>query len=267
MCKAPILIVLVCAILVLAKFFPRARQGRFRSAADRGITCPCTGRSEVAAVVSITRKVLRMSDGTSVRTNECEKIKVNETAKTLAEDLGVDNPLMVSDQGPAPQVGDVGVVKSVNTSPKKGMRKAPVEAGVIELVRDYGVADDAHAGDWHRQVSFLAEESIDVARENGLDVGYGDFAENVTTSGINIKEMPLGTLVKVGTATVEISQIGKVCHTRCAIYYLAGDCIFPREGVFGWVVEPGEVRIGDEIRVLSLGEGEVHRALSQKPLG
>ncbi len=207
-----------------------------------------------------------MSNGAPVRTNGCEKIKVNETAKALAEDLGIDNPLMVSDQGPAPARGDVGVVVSVNTSPRKGMRKAPVESGVIRLVGDFGVADDAHAGDWHRQVSFLAEESIQVAREHGLDVGYGDFAENITTSGINMKEMPLGTLLRVGTATVEVSQIGKVCHTRCAIYYLAGDCIFPREGIFGWVVESGEVRTGDEVRVIELGSGEVHRALSDKPL-
>ena len=201
-----------------------------------------------------------------VSTHDCEKITVNETAKALAEDLGIDNPLMVSDQGPAPVEGDTGVVKSVNVSPKKGMRKAPVTDGVIRLVADYGVAEDAHAGDWHRQVSFLAEESIQVARDHGLDVGYGDFAENITTAGINVKQMPLGTLLRVGTATVEVSQIGKVCHTRCAIYYLAGDCIFPREGIFGWVVEPGEVRVGDEVRVLKLGEGEVHRALSDKPL-
>ena len=206
-----------------------------------------------------------MSDD-STCTHDCEKITINETAKALADDLGIDNPLMVSDQGPAPKKGDVGIVRSVNTSPKKGMRKAPVPDGAIRLVADFGVAEDAHAGDWHRQVSFLAEESIQVARDHGLDVGYGDFAENITTSGINIKGMPLGTLLRVGTATVEVSQIGKVCHTRCAIYYLAGDCIFPREGIFGWVVEPGEVRVGDEVRVLELGEGEVHRALSDKPL-
>ena len=206
-----------------------------------------------------------MSDAKPTRTTNCEKLHVNETARALAEDLGIDNPLMVSDQGPAPVEGDTGVVMSVNTSPKKGMRKAPVESGVIRLATDFGVEGDAHAGDWHRQVSFLAEESIQVARDNGLDVGYGDFAENVTTKGINIKEMPLGTLVRVGAATVEISQIGKICHARCAIYYLAGDCIFPREGVFGWVVEPGEVCIGDEVRVIKLGSGEVHRAVSDKP--
>ena len=189
--------------------------------------------------------------------------KVNETAKALAEDLGIDNPLMISDQGPAPEEGDTGIVKSVNISKRKGTRKAPPESGVIQLERDHGVVDDAHAGGWHRQVSFLAEESIQVARDHGLDVGYGDFAENITTSGINVKGMPLGTLLKVGTATVEISQIGKICHTRCAIYYLAGDCIFPREGIFGWVVEPGEVRAGDEVRILKLGTGVVHHEIAQ----
>ena len=119
-----------------------------------------------------------MSEDASVRTDE--QITINETAKALAEDLGIDNPLMISDQGPAPALGDEGIVKSVNISPKKGMRKAPAKEGVITLVADYGVAEDAHAGDWHRQVSFLAEESIDVAREHGLDVWYGDFAENIT---------------------------------------------------------------------------------------
>ena len=182
-------------------------------------------------------------------------MKENETAKKLAEDLGIDNPLMVSNQGPAPQVGDIGIVKSVNTSPKKGMRKAPAESGAIELIADLGVADDAHAGDWHRQVSFLAEESIQVAREHGLEVGYGDFAENITTSGINVKEMPLGTRLQVGTALVEVSQIGKICHTRCAIYYLAGDCIFPREGIFFVVRSGGAVRAGDSITIVAEGTG------------
>lgn len=207
-----------------------------------------------------------MSDCAKLANAADGEVKENEVAKALAEDLGLDNPLMISDQGPAPVEGDTGVVLSVNVSARKGTRKAPVESGVIHLDADHGVSGDAHAGDWHRQVSFLADESIQVAKEHGLDVGYGDFAENITTQGINIKGMPLGTIVKVGTATVEISQIGKICHTRCAIYYLAGDCIFPREGVFGWVVEPGDVRVGDEIRIISLGEGEVHRNISDTPL-
>lgn len=193
-------------------------------------------------------------------------VKENETAKLLAKDLGIDRPEMVSDQGPAPQVGDVGTVVSVNVSPKKGTRKTPVEDGFIELTADYGVAGDAHAGNWHRQVSFLAQESIQVAVDHGLDVGFGDFGENITTAGINMKQMPLGSRLSVGNTLVEVSQIGKVCHVRCAIYYLAGDCIFPREGVFGWVVEPGQVRVGDAVRVLSLGDGTVGREVSDKPL-
>ena len=154
----------------------------------------------------------------------------------------------------------------MNVSKRKGTRKAPVESGLVTLVRDFGVEEDAHAGNWHRQVSFLAEESIAVAREMGLDVAEGDFAENITTEGIDLKGMPVGTRVRVGEAEVEISQIGKVCHKRCAIYYLAGDCIFPREGIFGWVVEPGKVRVGDRIEVVSVGTGEVHREVSDKPL-
>ncbi len=163
------------------------------------------------------------------------------------------------------KTGETGEVTSVNISEKKGTRKTPVESGSVDLLRDSGVADDAHAGPWHRQVSFLAEESIAKAREAGLDVGEGDFGENVTCQGIDMKGLPLGTRVRVGTAEVEISQIGKVCHRKCAIYYLAGDCIFPREGVFGWVVQPGTVKVGDMIEVLSVGSGEVHHAISQVP--
>lgn len=165
-----------------------------------------------------------------------------------------------------PHVGDRGIVLSVNTSEKKGTRKTPVSSGIIVLDGDFGVHGDAHAGDWHRQVSFLAEESIDIARGQGLDVGNGDFGENITTQGIDLKSLPLGTRLTVGTALVEVSQIGKICHRKCAIYYLAGDCIFPREGVFGWVVEPGEVHVGDAVEVVEVGTGDVHRQVSDKPL-
>lgn len=164
------------------------------------------------------------------------------------------------------EVGDAGTVTSVNISEKKGTRKTPVASGVIELDGDFGVHGDAHAGNWHRQVSFLAEESIAVAKERGLDVKEGDFGENITTEGIDLKAMPLGTRLQVGDAVVEISQIGKVCHRKCAIYYLAGDCIFPREGVFGWVVEPGCVHTGDSVKVLKVGDGTVGRTVSEKPL-
>ncbi|GHU11178.1 molybdenum cofactor sulfurase [Betaproteobacteria bacterium] len=148
-----------------------------------------------------------------------------------------------------------GVVTSINTSKRKGTRKTPLETRRAQITVDNGVVGDAHAGDWHRQVSFLAEESIEKARQMGLDVKEGDFAENFTTEGLELFSIPIGTILKVGDTEIEISQIGKVCHTRCAIYHLAGDCIFPREGIFGVVREPGEVKVGDKIEVLSWGDG------------
>ncbi len=157
------------------------------------------------------------------------------------------------------KVGDKGTVISVNISEKKGTRKTPVASGVIALDLDFGVHGDAHAGDWHRQVSFLARESIDTAVADGLDVKEGDFGENITTRGLDLKTLPMGTHVRIGPALVEISQIGKVCHTHCAIYYLAGDCIFPREGVFGWVIESGDVHVGDTVEIVKIGDGTCAR--------
>lgn len=152
---------------------------------------------------------------------------------------------------PAPR----GTITSINTSRRKGTRKTPLDEGCTRLTLESGVENDAHAGNWHRQVSFLAEESIDRARRMGLDVKEGDFAENFTTKGIELFSIPVGTVFKVGDAEVEISQIGKVCHTRCAIYHLAGDCIFPREGIFGVVRKEGAITVGDEMAVLTWGDG------------
>ena len=147
-------------------------------------------------------------------------------------------------------------VVSVNVSPRKGTRKESVSEGRARLVEQHGVEGDAHAGSWHRQVSFLAQESIERTREHGLNVAAGDFGENITTAGIDLSALPLGTRLRIGTdALVEISQLGKVCHTRCAIYYLAGDCIFPHEGIFGVVLQGGTVSVGDPIVVEKLGDG------------
>lgn len=147
-------------------------------------------------------------------------------------------------------------IVSINTSEHKGTRKSPVADGHDTVIEQFGLASDAHAGDWHRQVSFLAAESIQTAQARGLDVHEGDFGENFTTQGINLLSIPLGTQLKIGDEVlVEISQIGKVCHTRCAIYYLAGDCIFPHEGIFGVVLQGGKVHIGDDIQVVRLGDG------------
>ena len=147
-------------------------------------------------------------------------------------------------------------IVSINTSAHKGTRKSPVSDGHDTVIEQFGLASDAHAGHWHRQVSFLAAESIQTAQHRGLDVHKGDFGENFTTQGINLLSLPLGTQLKIGNdVLVEISQIGKVCHTRCAIYYLAGDCIFPHEGIFGVVLQGGEVHTGDDIQVVKLGNG------------
>jgi molybdenum cofactor synthesis domain-containing protein len=138
-----------------------------------------------------------------------------------------------------------GRVVSVNIADQKGVQKAPQAA--ITLVVEHGVEGDAHAGPWHRQVSLLANESVEKMRAKGLDVAPGAFGENVTTEGIVVYQLPVGTRLRMGAALLEVTQIGKVCHDRCAIYYQAGDCVMPREGIFVRVLESGEVRPGDPI--------------------
>ena len=141
-------------------------------------------------------------------------------------------------------------IVSIAISKKKGTRKTPVQEAFIS--KNHGLEGDAHAGKWHRQVSFLSSESIDQARRQGLDVNFGDFAENIATTGIDWKTLPLGTRVKLGDAVlVEVTQIGKECHNKCAIYYKAGDCIMPREGVFARVLEEGKIRCGDPVQIVS----------------
>ncbi len=143
----------------------------------------------------------------------------------------------------------MGKIVAVCTSAKKGERKKNVGEGI--LVANHGLEGDAHAGDWHRQVSLLALESIEKMRQAGLDVGPGDFAENITTEGIDLLSLPVGTQLKIGPKALgEVTQIGKECHSRCAIYYLAGDCVMPKEGIFIRVLEGGPVKVGDEITVL-----------------
>ena len=140
-------------------------------------------------------------------------------------------------------------IVSIAISKRKGTPKVPVKEG--DLLADYGFEGDAHAGPWHRQVSFLAAESIEGARKKGLKVTFGNFAENIATLGIDWQKVPVGARVKLGdSALVEITQIGKECHHRCAIYYLAGDCIMPREGIFARVLKGGRIRCGDSIDII-----------------
>lgn len=145
-------------------------------------------------------------------------------------------------------------VVSINISEKKGMRKKPVQEA--EIRTNYGLEGDAHSSsEWHRQVSLLAVESIKKMQDMGLDVKAGDFAENITTEGIDLVSLPLGTRLKIGQDIIgEVSQIGKECHTRCAIYYQAGDCVMPKEGIFIKVINGGKIKIGDTISVGRVGE-------------
>jgi len=137
----------------------------------------------------------------------------------------------------------------LNISAKKGIRKKPIKE--VLLKTNYGIEGDAHASsEWHRQVSLLSLESIRKMQDKGLNVNPGDFAENITTEGIDLPTLPVGTKMTIGNnIEVEVSQIGKECHTRCAIYYLAGDCVMPKEGIFVKVLKGGSVREGDEITV------------------
>ncbi|SFH13142.1 hypothetical protein SAMN05660649_03999 [Desulfotomaculum arcticum] len=142
----------------------------------------------------------------------------------------------------------MGYVVAVCTSPKKGMRKKNIGTG--RLIEEHGFEGDAHAGPWHRQVSLLALESVQKMRDAGLDVNPGDFAENITTVGVDLVALPIGTRVKIGAEALgEVTQIGKECHTRCAIYHQAGDCVMPKEGIFIKVLKGGAVKVGDEVRV------------------
>lgn len=144
-------------------------------------------------------------------------------------------------------------VISVNISEKKGEQKHPVPE--IRLKLRHGIEGDAHAGDWHRQISLLAEESVDTMRAAcPLPLEAGVFAENINTAGIDLKSLPVGTLLQIGETRVEITQIGKECHSGCAIKKAVGKCVMPTEGVFAVVVREGTVRPGDEITRLEDGK-------------
>lgn len=137
-------------------------------------------------------------------------------------------------------------IVSIAVSKKKGTKKTTVHEALV--LEDHGLEGDAHAGPWHRQVSLLAVESIEKAKARGLEVGFGDFAENIATKGIDWPKVPIGSRWQLGSSVeLEITQIGKECHNRCAIYYTAGDCIMPREGVFARVIKGGEIRCGDQV--------------------
>lgn len=140
-------------------------------------------------------------------------------------------------------------VIAVNISTTKGVPKESISEG--NFIVDHGLEGDAHAGKWHRQVSLLGVESINKMKEIGIEgLCSGKFAENLTTEGINLYDLPVGTKLKIGETLQEVTQIGKECHSGCAIFEEVGQCIMPKEGIFTKVVEGGKVRVGDEIKIV-----------------
>lgn len=140
-------------------------------------------------------------------------------------------------------------VISINISDKKGIPKDPIKEGMF--LENFGLENDSHGGDWHRQVSLLGQESINKITEMGIkDLAPGRFAENITTEGILLYELPVGTRLKIGDTIQEVTQIGKECHSRCAIFHTVGDCVMPKEGIFTKVIQEGVVKPGDTIEII-----------------
>lgn len=141
---------------------------------------------------------------------------------------------------------------SINISDKKGVVKVPVHEAL--LIEDFGIENDAHGGKWHRQVSLLGKESVDKMIAKGLDhLVSGSFAENLVTEGIVLYELPIGTILSIGTTLHEVTQIGKECHTGCEIKQITGDCVMPREGIFTKVLKGGVIQPGDDVVIVQKG--------------
>ena len=139
----------------------------------------------------------------------------------------------------------MGKLIAICTSEKKGTQKEPVDTAVLQ--ENHGIVGDAHAGNWHRQVSLLGLEKIEAFREKGADVDFGAFGENLIIEGFDFRNLPVGTRFAIGDALLEMTQIGKECHSHCAIFHMVGDCIMPREGVFAKVLRGGQIKAGDEV--------------------
>lgn len=140
------------------------------------------------------------------------------------------------------------IVKAVCISKEKGIRKTEVSS--IKVIVNHGIEGDAHAGNWNRQISLLANESINTIRDTGLELTPGAFAENIVTEGIDLKSLPVGTRLSVGKTVLEVTQIGKQCHNDCEIRRTAGRCVMPTDGIFAIVICEGEIFPGDIITVM-----------------
>lgn len=141
----------------------------------------------------------------------------------------------------------MGSVVAVCISEKRGTQKKNIKEAV--LIENFGIENDAHAGDWHRQVSLLSYDRVEEFRKKGADVDDGAFGENILVEGIDFKTLPVGTIFRCGDVVLELTQVGKKCHSHCEIYHKVGDCIMPREGVFTKVIKGGKISVGDELLI------------------
>lgn len=143
-------------------------------------------------------------------------------------------------------------IRAICISEKKGTAK--VQVPKAEFIEDFGIKGDAHAGKWHRQVSLLAFEKIEDFRADGGNVDFGAFGENLVVDGIELNKLPIGQKIKIGEALLEVTQIGKKCHDKCAIYYQVGECIMPKNGIFTRVLKGGKVKVGDKCELVDTGK-------------
>ncbi|MBQ9458860.1 MAG: cyclic pyranopterin monophosphate synthase MoaC [Oscillospiraceae bacterium] len=175
-------------------------------------------------------------------------LTVYDMCKALQKDMTITGVrLLEKTGGKSGRYSAMAKVLAVCVSERKGEKKHPVDEIALRL--NHGIVGDAHAGDWHRQVSLLANESVDKMREKGLALEPGDFAENILTEGITLRTLPVGTRLRVGEALLEVTQIGKECHSDCEIKKKVGVCVMPAEGIFAVVKKEGVVRAGDEIAI------------------
>ncbi len=151
----------------------------------------------------------------------------------------------------------MGKIIAVNISEKKGTQKKNVHRA--KLIEEFGIENDAHAGKWHRQVSLLSYEKIEEFKAKGAPIDDGEFGENLIVSGYDLKKLPVGTRFRCGEVLLEVTQIGKQCHSGCEIFKIMGDCIMPREGIFTRVLHGGIIEEGDEIHIEEKTDGETEK--------
>ncbi len=223
------------------------------SVGDGGVAieaeCRCTGETgvEMEALTAVSVAGLTIYDMLKAH----QRDMVIEEVRLLEKSGGASGDLHLTGGQSLCHVmrPRVATVEAVCVSERKGTRKHPVDA--IELVPGSGVAGDAHAGNWHRQVSLLPAEAVDTMRDVLPELAPGDFAENVLTRGLDLKALPVGTVLAAGTAELVVTQIGKTCHNDCEISKLTGKCVMPREGIFCVVTRGGVVRAGDQVTVMT----------------